>query len=31
VDIMSNGAADLNPAVTGVQNDLPRQYWEVAN
>ena len=30
VDIMANGAVDLDPATTGVQNGLPREFWEIA-
>jgi hypothetical protein len=31
VDIMANGAADLDPTLAGVQNGLPREFWEVRN
>jgi hypothetical protein len=31
VDIMASGAADLDPVTAGVQNSLPREFWEIAD
>lgn len=31
VDLMASGRADVDPTTTGIQNILPREFWEIAD